>query len=268
MALQKPNLEEQVYLLQHLGNVNLFGKKKKIRFSQIKILYQLHLYGKNVRNGKWATVSPRRETIAEHCGLHRDTVRAFICDPAFSVFGQVDHSFMKSNSYHLFSWVVDLFNAFERLGMMKGFNKDFERWKRIFSQRLLGAFLPLVQKGYSLNEIVNKLSTKRHVKSATGKGVKSATTTYSRSTTASRSRSNNERPPPLDVVNGFSGLADALRNRFLIREGDINMVMKRYSYYHLKSACHLLNSWKMNGMEIESPIKAYQKCLNKTSIRK
>lgn len=260
-----PNLEEQLYLILFLGHTNLFGKKKKVRYSYFKILYQIYLYSKNVDRGKWTSIFPSVPTIAEHSQLDRDTVKEFTCSPAFQVFGEKIVRTGKTNQYRLYGWVTQLFKAFERLGMMQKFQSDFMGWKKTFCKRVNGAFLELVKKGYSLNEVMNKLLTKRPLKSAGSKPLKSATTTYPSGTTHSGSKSNYE-PGGLPVFDSLKKVSKAMK-KVGLRDGDINQFIAKHNLAQNKRALEMMFLWKKRGMEMRNPASVYQKCLNETGKR-
>lgn len=261
--INSATLEEKIYLILHLGEVNILGKRNKIRYSQIKILYQMHLYGKNIRNGKWKEAFPSVATIAKHTKLSKDTIESFICHPSFSTFGEKVNRKGTSNKYRLRKWVVDLFDFFERFGFMKRFQTNFFGWRQTFVKRIKNGVIPLVQQNLTLQQVMNKLSTRIPLKSVRSNPLKSVTTTPSGSTTPLGSKSNNERSA-IPSVQTFGQLAESLRTRFLIRDGDVNMVMGRYSLNHHKKAMGLMDLWKSRGMQPDSPIQVYQACLNQT----
>ena len=265
-SFSTPNLEESIYLIRHLGDANLMGKRRKIRSSEIKILYQIHLYGKNIKRGKWNAVFPSRSTIASHAGISEESVKRFICSDHFKIFGSKQERQGTSNIYHLKRWVVDLFDAFERVGMMKGFSTNFGQLRITFFKRLNMAFIPLIQKGHSLNEVMNKLSTKSPLKLPDQKSLKLPATTYpsDRPFTTSYEYKTKIENPTIPVVNDFVAISRILFSRFHLKEGDINQVLGRYDLYHHKRAAREMNLWMQRGMDVQSPIRTYQKCLNLT----
>ena len=113
-------------------------KNKRHRFcpTKIKILYQLYLTWKNVKNQKWKNGNnPSKSQIADWAKVSTSKVTKFITDQDFLLFGKILRSKdsiskkNKNNIYTLHDWVIEAFWAFERLGMMRGFQTNFDRWK-------------------------------------------------------------------------------------------------------------------------------------------
>jgi hypothetical protein len=161
---------------------------------------------------------------------------------------------------------VDIFHFFEKKGMMKNFRKKFKEWKEVFLKRIRQWLLPLIKKGKTLYEILmNKLSTKKTLKGVElkvlkGVGIKSKESFY-KSIYGNR---NNTDDPPFPEVQEMHDVGDLLRNRLQIREGDVYMFTKSFSLNHLKRAIMMKIEWLRRGMEVISPAKVLQTCLNRT----
>jgi hypothetical protein len=263
------SIQEQIFLLRDLADSPykfIEEKRDRTRYSIMKILYQLHLLGKNVKNGKWRAIYPREETLASWAGISPWTVSKYINSHQFSVFGKVEQKPYISNRYELHNWVTEWFNVFERLGMMRGFKTDPKKWLKRFKKRIDSAILPLVSKGLTAKEVMNQLLTKRPSKSHTVPPSKSHTTTFP--TTLSGYRSKIEAPPNDPILKNHEKMCEQLRNRFRIDNGDINFMMRSFSLNELRGAYNVADLWLSRGMEVKSPVKMFMAAITANRNRK
>ncbi|CAB4132655.1 hypothetical protein UFOVP255_41 [uncultured Caudovirales phage] len=260
-----PSLVEKALLLRYAAGPNLLSKKKKLKKSTFKVLYQLHLLGKNVRKGRWTDIHTSKETISKWSGVGIRQLTTFINDrDCFPIFGECVRRPGTSNLYRLHAWVEELFDAFERVGMMRRFGTDFDIWFRTFCKRFDGVFLPLLEKGLSLYEVVNRLCTKIPVKVRGSNPVKVHATTASQSTTPSGTKSKYEQPPN-PIFRKLSEVGFRL-DRFGLAPGDQYQMLNRYSPKDNLKACDLMETFIKRAIMPKSPIRLYQSCINR--IRK
>jgi|GEM_PF-6668452 len=258
--------EIQVQLLETIIDPRIACSGKFLRAracpTKIKILYHLFQLEKNVASGKWSSIYQGKTAISKCAGVGKKHFAEFINSPDFELFGEVDHRKGTTNIYRLKKWVIETFTFFERTGLMKNFRQNFEEWREKFCRRLHKWLLPLLRAGHSLYQIfVNKLSTKKPLKGDDPKVLKGDGIKPSGSYEAFQgSKSKHELP----VVNQFVDILGKLKDRFLLKEGDINQIMGRYSLSHLKKAIRKGEEWLKNGLDVRSPVQTFQSCLNKT----
>lgn len=167
-ARQVESLEQGIYHLEFLLLPEPESKRKKIRKSPIKILYAQHLAQKHCNKKGWEEQHFSRKNLGKMAssGVSVRSVASFINDEKFKFFGSKwdrwgENGRQKTNGYKMHDWVHELFNAFERCGMMKKFRTDFDEWLKTFKARLHSRFLPLLQKGLTLWEVVKVMIGKR-----------------------------------------------------------------------------------------------------------
>lgn len=262
--------EIQVQMIEALINpcVACSGKMMRIRSCPTKIMTLYHLFQlhKNIKSGKWTSIYQGKTAMAKGAGVSIRHLSEFLNSSDFELFGDVTHRPGTTSIYTLKPWVIETFTFFEKKGMMRMFRENFKEWKKRFLNRLRKWLLPLLRKGYSLWQVfVNKLSTEKalkgvDLKTLKGVGIKPSGSSHK---ALHGSRSNNEYPT-VPVVNDFLEISRILASRFSLKEGDINQLMSRYSLFRLKKAAKLGEQWLKNGIQVCSPVRLYQACLNKT----
>lgn len=256
----------QANLLESLIDPHIPTTQKQLRSrsspTKIKALYHLYQLDKNVKNGKWSSNYQGKTRIAKDAKISKKHFSEFVNSGDFKLFGSIQHRPGTSNIYRLQNWIILFFDFLERKGMMKFFRKNFDLWKRNFMNRFHKWLLPLLNSGYSLNQILmNKVVNKKSLKGDGYDGLKGDAIKPSGSMKPSGSKSNTEFSVPAYQEFVFVG---EQMSRFGLREGDINSLLKRYSLNRLKKASYLMHEWKNTGMEFRSPVRIYQTCLNKT----
>lgn len=240
------------------------GKKNlRIRSSptQFKILTAIYQLRKNVLSKKWEKVAPGKAKIAKTARSSRDSVTRFINGTGLAFFKKTTR-FKATNLYDLEPWVVKCFQFFEKKGMMKGIIQDFEKWRKTFLLRINKWLLPLLEKGFSLNDILmNKLSTKTRLMSAYPEPLMSAGIKPS-GFALKGNRNNTEISVP--SICEFDSLSKQLETELRISRSDVNTFVLHYPLSHHKRAATLALKWMANGIKPDSPVRMYQSCLNKT----
>lgn len=265
------NHEFQIQLLESVINpvMALTGCKIRARAAptKIKALYHLYQLNKNILNGKWLSQKnyQGKTRIAKEAKISKKHFSEFINSPDFNLFGKVTHRDGETNIYYLEPWLVEAFQFFERKGMMKDFRENFIKWKDRFLKRLHKWLLPLLRKGHSLKDILmNKLCTKQKLKgdgcqTLKGDGMNLFEVPFMKPT-GSKSKPEELKVPGFD---SYLKVGEKILN-FGLQDADILQVMRDYSLNHHKKACNLFELWKKRGIEIHSPVKLYQTCLNRT----
>lgn len=238
--------------------------KNKSAPTKIKSLYHLFQLSKNINSGKWTGIYQGKTRIAKDARISKKAFCEFI-NKDFKLFGRVIHRPGTTNVYRLDDWVIELFGFLERIGMMKNFRKNFSDWKKKFKTRLCKWLLPLLRKGVTLSQILmNKISTKKDLKGGDLNPVKGGGIKPSGSHEAFQGFRSKPEHPIVPVVNDFVEISRLLSSRFLLKEGDINQLMRDFSLSHHKKAVLFGERWLKNGLKSRSPVKIYQCCLNKT----
>jgi hypothetical protein len=263
-----PSPEEQIYLIKFLlESPHKFTGDKRPRSRNVafKILYQLHLLQKNVDRGKWCCVYPSTETIAKWADVSQRSVIYFINSTAATCFFKVRRGINKSNKYFLNPWVHEMFELLERIGIMKNIKLNFETWKKTFFKRIENALIPEFHKGLSVNEVMNKLSTKVKVKLHPKKAAKLHPTTLSGNTTHSGFRYNSEEKQTqlYPALNDAINAAGLLGSRFKLQNGDINWLLKTQKLNDLKGGIRVADEWLKNGLLPQSPIRVMMSAIKK-----
>lgn len=259
-------LQSIVSLVERKGPRSQKTKRIRTRETEIKILYAIGQFNKNLKNRGWNGVYPCKWRIAKAAKVSVKAVTQFINDPDFEWFCNKEYRFdengyQTSNIYFLHQWVIDFFDLFEKKGMMKYFTSDFKTWKENFLKRCEGISKVLESKEISLRELLmNKLSTKNKLKGASQNPLKGASIKPSGNKAFQGSKSNIELP----VLNDAIEIAGKLANDFSLKEGDINFLMSRYSIAHHKNAIRRREEYTKNGIIPRSELLLYQSCLNKT----
>jgi len=242
-------------------------KRIRTRDTEIKILYAIYQFNKNLKNRGWDCVYPCKRKIAKSAKVSIKAVTKFINDPDFQFFCKKEYRFdedgyQTSNVYFLHPWLIEFFELFEKKGMMKYFTSDFKLWKKNFLERAEAISKVLESKEISLRELLmNKLSTKNKLKGATQDTLKGASSIKPSGNKAFQGYKSNIELP---VLNDAVEIAGKLVERLSLKEGDVNRFMSFNTLSHLKRAIRRNEEWITNGMEIHYPERAFQKCLNLT----
>lgn len=271
------NLEINVNLLDLIINPkHSLGWRVRGSPTKIKILYQFYQYHKKLNSGEWQIICPSKEQISEHAQVSRRHVTEFINSDDAEIFLEVErrdrlpgsHKY-QSNIYRLKPWLIEIFEFYEKTGMMRGFRADFGAWKRGYSKRFSKWLIPQIQKGLTLNQILekkalmNKLSTEKELKGAAGQALKGAGIKYLSDSLIKPTGfiSNTERQIP--ALRDFKIISQTLQTRFLLKEGDINMLMSTVDLRTHKKACRMGLDWLKNGLDPKNPVRVYQSCINR-----
>ena len=224
--------EEQfgnVVLLKYLG---FDLGNKRMCYSQLKILYQLHLYSKNVERQVWNHVHVSLETFANHSGLSEKSVKRFLCSDKADLFVDIKRgkrtkrARFTSNAYYLKKEFVEIFSFLERFGFFKGYGSgDHVKWRKGFNSRLERWLLPTLESGKELSQICHlkaKLST---TKRPAVEVAKRPCTTNPRGL-SSFTTLKDLNPVRLNpILEDFSFLEEALRTRLSLKEWEIRALL-------------------------------------------
>lgn len=153
---------EQIDCLSILGLS--WDKNNRTHFasSQIRIIYHLYNFGKGNES-----IFPKTATIAKALKIHHATVDRFINSEEFRKFATKIRRAFTSNLYILHPWVIECFKALEKLGFMKYFRENFERWRKLWKVRMGKFYCSKLINISSWDQVFkykldrNKLSTKR-----------------------------------------------------------------------------------------------------------
>lgn len=237
------------------------NKRARDRITNIKILYGLYQLNKNKKSGKWKEVAPGKSRIGKTAKVSRKAVTRFINGDGL-VFFKKTSRFKTTNIYEMEKWVVEFFEFFERKGMMKGFMNDFDVWKKKFLKRLDKWLLPLLEKKFTLHQILmNKLSTKKELKGAYPPPLKGAGIKPTGSMNPIGIKTKDENADlGLQQSNEVAGI---LSSRLFLSGADIRQFLARNGASIVKKAAEILCyrievlKWKPR-----STVKALQKIIN------
>jgi hypothetical protein len=231
-------------------------KRKRSSFTPLEIVYQLYLYHKNVDRGRWVDIHPAKETIAAHCGVSRSSITNFInskiirTDLFFHVKrGKRINGRFEANQYALHPKIKKCFSFLERKGFFKGMKKDRVQWRKWFNTRLEKWLIPLLEKGKSLDQILNRdlnrPSTKTDAKLATVKPAKLADTTLKDSLKdlTTLRHTNNPGVAPSSILLEFQELEGQLRDRLFLPEYQVKSFLKSNSFNILSKAVSATIYW-------------------------
>jgi len=269
MNLSFPSQEIQAQLIEALIQplVPVSGKCLRARSAptKIKLLYHLFQLHKNLRNHKWTSIYQGQKALSKGAKVGIKHLSEFINSPDFAIFGKVVHRKGTTSQYELNSWVLHFFDFFEKKGMMKNFRENPAEWKRFFLKRFHKWLLPLLQSGNSLTQILmNKLSTKSKLKGGDLNSLKGGTIKPSGSFIKPSGSKSKSECPPLPVIKDLLELDQTLKDRFKLRDGDRNISIKYFTLNHHQRAVRLGESMLRNGINLRSPARFYQSCLNQT----
>ncbi len=239
-----------------------FDKKNKRHFapSRIKILY--HLYNMGKTN---AQVFPEAETIAKEAGCSGETVSRFVNSEEFKKYGFKVWRCFTSNEYRLHPWVIECFKSLEKLGFMRHFRADFNRWRKLWTFRMPKFYCSKLLNISTWSQVFNiqirrtKLSTKYFDGCGIEKGHGCGTTRSSSSYKELRKKKTVFSPPPF--IKDLEQAVTELSTCFSIQDGDLNMIMNNYCLRDIKGGIIIRRSWK--GFTPSSPIAAYISCVNR-----
>lgn len=243
--------------------------------TKIKFLYHIFQLEKKRNAESWQYICFSKEDLAKQAKISRRHITDFINSPDAELFVDVVRRGRKkgekkyqSNIYTLKPWLIKIFEFYEKTGIMRGFRDDFSAWKKTYKKRFLKWVIPQIQKGLSLEQILekkqvmNKLSTVLNAKGSADSGLKGAGIKYiHRPIKHSGYKSKYEQPIP--AVQGLLEVGELLRDRFFLQEGDINMLLSRVDLNTHKKACGIGLNWLKNGLNMRSPVRTYQACINK-----
>jgi hypothetical protein len=153
--------------------------------------------------------------------------------------------------------------------MMSGIHSDYQKWLAVFKDRIRKKLIPLIQKGYSVLQILNqglmnRLSTKNGLKVAAVNGlkvagIKSSKEEKHKASSFEEGLRPNRVPPPLDLpcLAVMPVIANTLVNSFQMKEADANSVMNSFSLIHLKRGIRIHGERLKQGFQPRSPIAAF-----------
>lgn len=157
---------ETILLIKSLGDgkANPFldkPKRKRISFTPLWIVYQIHLYQKNVDRGKWKDIHTMKETIAANAGISRTSVTNFFNSKiigsdlfvGIARYLKRTKGKFQSNRYWLKEGIAEALHFLERKGFFKNFKSDPVKWRKGFEARLESWLIPLLEKGLTLEQI-------------------------------------------------------------------------------------------------------------------
>jgi hypothetical protein len=248
------------------------GKQKRARSAptKIKSLYHLFQLNKNIKNKKWSKNFQGKTAISEKALVSKRHFSDFVNSSDFNFLGKVKHRGGTTNEYELEPWVVDMFSFFEKKGMMQNFRQDFDKWKRTFLKRINHWLLPLLRKGHTLSQILmNRLSTKQNLKGVDpkhlkGVGIKPKASPSRVPYEALQGSRTKQSVPSIPAFQEFCELSETLSTRFLIKDGDLNMLMNSYSLKQIKGGIRMRESYRLQGFMARSPIASFIHCIEKS----
>lgn len=253
---------EKCYLLRDIT----IGRYKKHK-SRIKILYSIFLLHKNAKNKKFKSLFPSKNLIADVANVSVRSVGEFINADVFSAFCLKRKNGFTSNEYFLAQWVIDVFLLLQKRGVFKHIQNDFEKFFKCYQLFFDKCIIKMVLDGSKLEDVLNNLSTKRkRILPGVKPRILPTIKPFRYGIKPSVSKSNSE---GLDVpaVKDFYHISQTLVGRFQIKEGDVNLILRRYNLNHHSQACKLMDLYRLRGMKFNSPIRVYQSCLKKTTKR-
>lgn len=234
--------ETSLYLLECLADsmVNPNGKRARKKKTPFRIINSIYLFTKRMtEKGNSREIFPGKALLAKMSGCSISEVTKFITSKEIDLFCEVKREKFKSNTYILKEWVFCFFRLFWRSGMMKEYNKDYDRWIGDFKKRIRKWLVPLLQSGVTMQEIwqsvLNKLSTRNPVKKATTTPLKEPLLSPTEYMKPLGSKLNSE-----DGISQLPFFVDSLRlanemkNRFSMREADINTILRGFSLSDVK----------------------------------
>jgi len=250
---------EQVEIISLLG----LTVDRKYRYhygsSKIKILYHLYNFGKGNKE-----IFPECETIAKAVGLSAETVSRFVNSEEFKKFGFKIWRPFTSNLYKLHPWLIECFKSLEKLGFMKHFRADFEKWRRLWKYRM---------PKFIQNKLLN-ISTWAQVFEIQIRRTKLRTNYFDRcgietplrcGTTRSSSSyegSLKKNPEFPSCVQNTLMAAQELKNRFQILDGDVNWLINSFGLNDIKGGLRIRETWEKQGIIPNSPIKVFMTAIS------
>lgn len=254
--------ESQLYLFEFLSafkdHKNIRKRLKTSFFKTLNAIYLITIT--NERKGREFHY-PSKEWIADFAKIDRSMVTEFITSEEVEIFCEVKRSAFCSNHYFLKDWVYQWFRLFYRSGMMKGLHENYQRWLEDFHKRIKKWLIPLVQAGKKIKEIyesvVNKLSTRKSLKTADDNSLKTAGTKSYEVLTKPMGSEDIEIPPPfsLSSILEMTNFSFEMVNRFFLKEADVNSITKYFNLMEIKSGIILRRQWERNGIKSISPVK-------------
>jgi len=245
-------------------------KRRKIRKSRFKALYAIHIMRKHNRNRGRTEDFFGEELLAEIAHIHVSSFKAFIRSPDFALFGEVNRSPWRSNSYRLYDELYEIFDLFERVGMMRGFHADFDKWRGTFLKRLRKVVIPLAaensieqirSKMLTRKRVINRLSTESHSKMSTEPPLKSPIRPLCGA------------PPILDLnqtdfvgaISKEMGKIEQLMSvEFCLQGSDLYSILTQNSLKDIKAGLRLREEYRVRGIECRSQVALMQHCITKS----
>jgi hypothetical protein len=260
--LAEASFQEQFFLIRYCAEPGLGSERKRLKKCFLRVLYQMHLLQKNVERGAWNSVFPAVATIAKWSGLSETAVHEVLRNPGFSIFCEIQDRPGHTNVYRLKRWVFEFFKAFEKVGLMRGFLTDFNAFFKRFCKRCDTWFSKIVESCQSINELMNKLSTKPKLKVQGSESLKTHPTTRPGTFTTPRRVLEEDRKTPMPIVKEVSNLVESLRDRFKLQEREIHKTMNDFPLNEIKAGSRVVDSWMKRGMKVVSPIKVLMKAIS------
>lgn len=263
------NTEQQLHILEFLSSFsNPVNKRKRVKKSPFKILNAIYLFTKHNEQKGRQYHYPSFDTIKQMAKCGRRQVSEFINSPEIDLFCDVLRDTFTSHRYVLKDWVYQWFRLFWRSGMMKNIYTKWKWWHDDFVKRIHKWLIPQVHLGYSIRTIyerfLNRLSTTNSLKGNATNPLKGNTIKPSGISIKPLGIKSNIEGSLHPAIKELLNIERTLRDRFHLKEGDINRLINSFSLRRLKPACKLNELWIKRGMQIQSPIKVFQTCLNQS----
>jgi hypothetical protein len=269
------NVLENLFLIEFLADFkDPNNKRKRRKTTFFRILNAIYLLTKrNSEKGNEHTF-PCKALISDVAKVGRTEVTEFITSEYFSLFCSVRRRKRgdgknDSNVYFLKDWVFQWFRLFWRAGMLKGLHVNYSAWFLSFKKRLTKWLVPLVEGGCSIRQIyegvVNKLSTKKLLKTAAAKSLKAAAI----------------KPPgvfiksnePRDRFFSFqeqereARALDSQLLSFTLTNSQVWMIRDKYYLQEIKDAVIIRQQWKDSNFAPSNPLAAMLAAIKKVEVR-
>lgn len=236
-------------------------KRKK---SFLKILYEFFRFIKQSKKKGQLEYFPNVSTIAKNAGCTVNTVQVFMRSDFFKAFARQNFRHRKSTCYKLDGWVEQLFELFQRKGVMKNIREDFDSFHKKWKNFIDKCLIEKLEKGEFLEDVMNKLCTKsERIKYPEPREYD--TLSVLRKELPKGESKDLEIPSPmtLPVFVEMANMARDMKVRFSLADFEINNVMKSFKLSEIQNGLKLRGTWARNGIRANAPLATVISCITK-----
>lgn len=249
----------------NIRNVTI-GSGQKDHKSYLKILYQIFRFIKYGRSNGHSSHFPAIQTIADNSGCSERQVQYFLNSQFFKLLGERIMRRGESTCYRLNEWINRIFFTLERRGVMKNIKDNFDRFHKRFKKFMDNAIISDVEKGTSLQEVLNKLCTKKQkILHPLTKKYCTLADSLSKLEKSFQQPNQPETKPvePDKITLEVSVVRGLLEDRLKLSEQQVLGFIFKNSLGLVKKAALKVSSWLIGGYTLDHPAAAVQFEINK-----